>query len=109
MPARRIEYELGSGNVFDDLGLDNPEELLAKAKLASRIVDVIESRKLTQTAAAKILGVDQPKVSMICRGRLDDFSIERLMRFFNALGYDLRITVEKKSRRRPGRMIVDAA
>ena len=109
MPKRKIEYEVGSGNVFKDLGLKNPEELLAKAKLASRIIDVIEARKLTQTAAAKILGVDQPKVSLIHLGRLDDFSIERLMRFLNALGHDLRITVEGKARRRRGRMIVEAA
>jgi predicted XRE-type DNA-binding protein len=109
MPKRKIEYDVGSGNVFKDLGLDNPEELLAKAKLASRIVDVIDARKLTQAAAAKVLGVDQPKVSLIYRGRLDDFSIERLMRFLNALGHDLRITVEAKGRRRRGRMIVEAA
>jgi len=109
MRKRKIEYEVGSGNVFKDLGLKNPEELLAKVKLASRIIDVIESRKLTQVEAAKLLGVDQPKVSLIYRGRLDDFSIERLMRFLNALGHDLRITVEAKARRRRGRMIVEAA
>ncbi len=109
MRKRRIEYEVGSGNVFKDLGLKDSEELLAKAKLASRIIDVIEARKLTQVAAAKILAVDQPKVSLIYRGRLEDFSIERLMRFLTALGHDLRITVEAKTRRRRGRMIVDAA
>lgn len=109
MRKRKIEVEVGSGNVFKDLGLKNPEELLAKAKLASRIIDILESRKLTQIEAAKILGVDQPKVSLICRGRLDDFSIERLMRFLNALGHDLTITVEGRPRRRRGRMIVQAA
>jgi len=109
MRKKKIDYEVGSGNVFKDLGLKDSEELLAKAKLASRIIDVIEARKLTQVAAAKILGVDQPKVSLIYRGRLDDFSIERLMRFLNALGHDLRITVETKPRRRRGRMIVEAA
>jgi len=109
MGKRKIEVEVGSGNVFKDLGLKNPEELLAKAKLASRLIDVVESRKLTQTQAAKILGVDQPKVSLIYRGRLDDFSIERLMRFLTALGHDLRITVEAKARRRRGRLIVEAA
>lgn len=109
MRKRKIAYEVGSGNVFKDLGLKNPEELLAKAKLASRIIDVIEARKITQVAAAKILGVDQPKVSLIHRGRLDDFSIERLMRFLNALGHDLRIAVEAKARRRRGCMIVEAA
>jgi predicted XRE-type DNA-binding protein len=109
MPKRKIEFEIGSGNVFRDLGLKNPEELLAKAELASRIIGILDSRKLTQVKAARILGVDQPKVSMIYRGRLDDFSIERMMRFLNALGHDLRITVEAKTRRRRGRLIVEAA
>ena len=109
MRRRKIEVEIGSGNVFKDLGLKNPEELLAKAKLASRIIDVVESRKLTQVEAAKLLGVDQPKVSLIYRGRLDDFSIERLMRFLTALGHDLTITVDAKARRRRGRVIVEAA
>jgi len=109
MAKQRIGFEVGSGNVFRDLGLKNSEELLAKAKLASRIIDIIQEQKLTQVAAAKLLGVDQPKVSLIFRGQLDQFSIERLMRFVNALGHDLRITVEPAARRRRGRMIVVAA
>ena len=75
----------GSGNVFRDLGLKNPEELLAKTKLAARIVQIVEGRRLSQTQAAKVLGIDQPKVSQIYRGRLDDFSLERLMRLLTAL------------------------
>ena len=86
-----------------------PEARGTDGACPSRIIDVIEARKLTQVAAAKLLGVDQPKVSPIYRGRLDDFSIERLMRFLNALGHDLRITVEAKPRKRRGRMIVEAA
>lgn len=109
MAKRKIGFEVGSGNVFRDLGLKRPEELLAKAKLASRIIDIIQERRLTQVAAAKLLGVDQPKVSLIFGGQLDQFSIERLMRFVNALGHDLRITVEPTARRRRGRMIVVAA
>ena len=109
MAKRKIGFEVGSGNVFKDLGLRDSEELLAKAKLASRIIDIVQERKLTQAAAAKLLGVDQPKVSLIFRGQLDQFSIERLLRFVNALGHDLRITVEPKARRRRGRMIVEAA
>ena len=108
MEKGKIRAEVGSGNVFRDLGLKNSEELLAKARLASRIIDIIQERRLTQVAAAKLLGVDQPKVSLVFRGQLDQFSIERLMRFVNALGHDLRITVEPAARRRRGRMIVAA-
>jgi len=106
---RKGEVTLGSGNVFKDLGLKNPEELLAKAKLEARIVPILEERKVTQTQAAQLLGVDQPKVSLIYRGRLDDFSVERLMRFLTALHRDIRIVVGEKPRRGRGRMIVEAA
>jgi len=109
MAMKKGEVTLGSGNVFKDLGLKNPEELLAKAKLEARIVPILEERKVTQTQAAQLLGVDQPKVSLIYRGRLDDFSVERLMRFLTALHRDIRIVVGEKPRRGRGRMIVEAA
>ncbi len=109
MARKKIAVYESSGNVFRDLGLKNPDEFLAKAKLAARIVQIFEERKLNQTQAAKLLGVDQPKVSQIYRGRLDDFSIERLVRFLTALHRDVRIVVEDKRQRRPGRVIVEAA
>jgi predicted XRE-type DNA-binding protein len=109
MARKKVKAHVGSGNVFRDLGLKNPEDLLAKAKLAARIVQILEDRKLIQTQAAKLLGVDQPKVSQIYRGRLDEFSIERLMRFLTALHRDVRIVVEEKPRRRRGRVTVEAA
>ena len=108
MAKRDINVEIGSGNVFKDLGLRNPEERLAKAKLAARIVLILEERGLTQAAAAKLLGVDQPKVSLIYSGRLEDFSIERLMRLLNLLHRDVRIIVDSTPRRRRGKMIVGA-
>src|SRR3954453_21404902 len=85
--------EASIGNVFADLGLKNPEELLAKAELVQRISDIITERKLTQAGAAKVLGIDQPKVSALLRGRLDGFSIDRLFRFLNALGKDVEISI----------------
>src|SRR4051812_23906327 len=85
--------ETSCGNVFADLGLKNPEELLAKAELMQRISEIIAERKLTQARAAKLLGVDQPKVSALLRGKLDGFSLDRLFRFLNALGRDVEITV----------------
>jgi len=109
MAKRKIAVSVGSGNVFKDLGLKNAEELLAKAKLAARIVQILEERKLTQTQAANVLGIDQPKVSQVYRGRLDDFSIERLMRFLTALHRDVRIVIDEKPRRRRGKVTVEAA
>jgi predicted XRE-type DNA-binding protein len=103
-------YVEGSGNVYADLGVAYPQEARAKADLAHRIVDIIEERKLTQVQAGKVLGVDQPKVSALKRGRLTDFSVERLVGFLLLLGNDVRITVTPKPRssRRPPTLEVSA-
>ena len=94
--TEEIRVQVGSGNVFADLGLPNPEEMLVKAELASKIGEIIEARSLTQIDAAEILGIDQPKVSALIRGRLTGFSTERLFRFLNALGSDVEISVRPK-------------
>lgn len=98
--SKRIEVEEGSGNVFADIGLPNPEERLAKAGLAIRISEAIHSRRLTQTQAARVLKIDQPKISRLLRGQLSGFSTERLMHFLTLLGRDVEITVKPTSRSR---------
>src|SRR3546814_2939204 len=90
----------GSGNVFADLGFAEPEEELAKAQLASHIRQTIRRRRLTQVAAAALMGIDQPKVSALLNGRLANFSSDRLMRLLTALGLDVDITVKAKPRDR---------
>lgn len=101
----------GSGNVFADLGFAEPEEELAKAQLASHIRQIIKRRRLTQVAAASLMGIDQPKVSALLNGRLANFSSDRLMRLLTALGQDVEITIKTKPRNRAhGRIrVVDAA
>jgi len=107
MPKRERDFVISSGNVFADLGVPNPEEALAKAELASKIASLIRERKLTQAKAAKLLGIDQPKVSKLLRGYLAGFSLERLMRFLLLLGQDIRITVEAApSHRQQARVLV---
>jgi predicted XRE-type DNA-binding protein len=91
------EITIGSDNIFADLGLENAEEMLIKAKLARQIYVCITDRQLSQTEAAKILGIDQPKVSNLINGKLAAFSIERLFRFLNALDRDVEITIKAKS------------
>lgn len=92
----KIVYEKGTGNVFKDLGLDLPEDRLAKAKIASLIYNIIEKQKLTQKEAGTILGINQPKVSALRNGRLDGFSLERLFSFLKALDQDIEIIVHPK-------------
>jgi predicted XRE-type DNA-binding protein len=98
MPNR--DYVLSSGNVFADLGLPKPDDLLAKAELTAKIVREIQRRRVTQSAAAAILGIDQPKVSALKQGNLSGFSIERLMRFLVLLGRDVEIVVKETPRSR---------
>jgi len=94
------EFTLSSGNVFADLNLPQAGDLLVKAELAAKIIAEIQRRRLTQSQAAAILGIDQPKVSALKQGKLSAFSIERLMRFLLLLGRDIEITVKGKSKGR---------
>jgi predicted XRE-type DNA-binding protein len=93
----RKNFEIGSGNVFADLGRPRPSEALAKAELARKIGLIIERLGLTQAAAADILHVDQPKISALKRGRLAGFSLDRLVRFLVFLGSDVKIVVKPRA------------
>jgi predicted XRE-type DNA-binding protein len=107
--SKEAKVTPSSGNVFADLGLKNADELLAKAELAVRITMALKARKLTQLAAAEILGIDQPKVSKLVRGELYGFSSDQLFRFLNDLGQDVEITVRSAPRRRAkGKLTVRA-
>lgn len=87
------EITYGSSNVFADMGLPNPAQRLAKAKLASTINEFIQGRGLTQKQAAAIMGIDQPKVSKIIRGQLKEFSTEWLLSRILHLGLDVDIVI----------------
>jgi predicted XRE-type DNA-binding protein len=109
MSERMIITE-GSGNVFADLGLPNAEERKTKAELAYQISTIITERGLTQTQAGDILGIEQPHVSNLVRGRLSGFSVERLMSFLTVLDRDVEIIVRPKIGRQPrGTIIVTQA
>ncbi len=94
MAQNDIEIEVSSGNVFADLGFDNAREMLVKSRMAHVIAFKIEQQKLTQAQAAEILGIDQPKVSHLVRGKLDTFSIARLMRYVTLFGTDVDIVLK---------------
>ncbi|MEO8718050.1 MAG: helix-turn-helix transcriptional regulator [Burkholderiales bacterium] len=110
MSKRKIELERSSGNVFADLDLPDAQDRLAKAELAREIGALLTRKGLSQSDAARLLGVDQPKVSALLRGRLSGFSLERLIRFLNLLGQDVRIVVRPKSSTRgPATLVVSGA
>jgi len=93
-----ISVRESSGNVFEDLGVPESAEALAKAEIAARIAGIIERRGLTQAKAADVLGVSQADVSDLVRGKLKGFSTERLFRFLNALGQDVEIVILARHR-----------
>ena len=103
---RRIDHEPSSGNVFADIGLKNPDVVLAKAEIARQVNRAIVEKGLTQSAAAAILGIDQPRVSALAKGRLSLFSLEKLMGFSSKLGSQVEIRIGPSARRNPVRLRV---
>ena len=97
--TKSLEMESSSGNVFADLGLPDASEHWIKAGLVVKIDRTIRQRRLTQTAAAELMGIDQPKVSAMLAGQFRGYSVERIMRFLVALGHDVEIVVKP---RKPG-------
>ena len=104
MPKRKNKAEVvpSSGNVFTDLGVNNAEEKQTKVRLAVAINQIIQGRKLSQTAAARRLDVNQPKVSALSNYQLAGFSVERLMDFLTALDRDVDIVIRRTSRSQKG-------
>jgi predicted XRE-type DNA-binding protein len=88
------QYEIGSRNVFKDLGLPNAEEHLVKAQLVYKIDTILKKRRLKQIEAAALFGVRQPDISKMLRGDFRQFSVERLLRFLVALDQDVQILVK---------------
>jgi len=108
----KIRIRKGSGNVFADLGLPNAREKHTKVRLAVAINHILAARHLSQTRAARQLGINQPKISALSRYRLDGFSVERLMHFLARLGCDIEIIIRQRPSSRskkPSRILVSAA
>jgi predicted XRE-type DNA-binding protein len=89
-----VEFEIGSGNVFADLGLPDAEKLKIKSGLVFEIANAIRRLQLTQEQAARRMGIAQPKVSGLLRGDFANFSERKLMDCLTRLGYDIEITVK---------------
>jgi predicted XRE-type DNA-binding protein len=110
MTKRKIKVYEGSGNVFEDLGLPNPEERLLKAGIVSELHRLIKQRGLTQVKAAKLIGIHQPDLSLLLRGDFDDYSVERLMKILTAFEQDIEIVMKPNRRAgRPGRITFKSA
>ncbi len=106
----KIGIERGSGNVFADLGRPEAEEHYVKAQLVFRMQQIMKAEKLSQSRAADIMGIKQPDVSNLIRGRFRGYSIERILGFLRSLDQDIEIVVRPKSRdRQSARITLRAA
>jgi len=97
--SEEMKAKYTAGSAFHALGLPDADDLVVKADLVARIEAIVRERGLTQVRAAALLGMDQPKVSALLRGRLDRFSIERLDRALRDLGQDVQLTVTSSAKR----------
>ncbi len=104
------KIEKGSMNVYADLGIADAEEMLVKAQLAAKIGEIIKLRKLTQTQASSLLGMPQPKLSNMLRGRFRGISEAKMLECLTLLGRDVQIVVKTASRsRKTGQLSVHFA
>ena len=105
-----IPVEEGSGNVYADLGYPDSDSMLIKAQLAAKIAEIIQRRGLTQTQTAKILGLTQPRVSALLKGRFRGISEHRLLECLTRLGRDIHIEIKPTPRSRSnGRLTLSVA
>ncbi len=100
--------ERGSDNIFADLGFPDAEAHLVKADLVGRIDDIVRGRGITQTEAARLMGLSQPDVSRLLRGDFREYSLERLFRLLNALGRDIDIIVRPPRSAEGGKLRIAA-
>jgi predicted XRE-type DNA-binding protein len=93
-----IKAQESTGNIFADIGLDDAEKMEVKARLAFKISEIIKHRHLTQTQAAEVLGMPQPKLSGMLRGQFRGISETKMLECLNRLGRDVQIVVKKARR-----------
>lgn len=106
----KIEAFEGSGNVFADLGLPDAEQQLLKSNIVAELQRLIKAQSLTQVAAAKLLGIHQPDLSLLLRGDFDDYSAERLMKMLTVFEQDIEIVMRPhKKAGKPGRITFKTA
>jgi predicted XRE-type DNA-binding protein len=103
------EIEIGSGNIFADLGLDNADELSIRACLGVQVMKILRERHYSQKEAAEILGVKQPEISALMRAKFSRFSQERLIGFLNKLNQKVTIQVSHHHEGEPYQQVIFAS
>lgn len=96
--TRKTKIEVGSGNIFADLGLPDAKTHFLKAQIVSEIYRLAHKRKLTQAQAGVCMGISQPEVSRLFKGNFREYSIDRLMGFLTAFDRDVEIVVRPRKK-----------
>ena len=109
MARKKIEFEVGAGNVFADLGLEDAEELYTRAALGVQVMKILNDRGYSQKESADVLGLKQPEVSAIMRAKFSRFSQERLMGFLNKLNQKVTIQISRRRRGEPYQQVTIAS
>ena len=107
-PKKNAEFEMGSGNIFADLGLDDADELYTRAALGVQVMKILKERDFSQKEAAKYLGIKQPEVSAIMCAKFSRFSQERLIGFLNKLNQKVTIQVSLHHKGEPYQQVTFA-
>lgn len=105
--GEKFKVERSSGNIFYDLGFENHEELFVRSQLACAIALIVQKRKMKQVDVAKLLGLTQGRVSELVNGKLDKFSLDRLISILNALDQRVRIVVEGIGRSKSKKCLIE--
>jgi predicted XRE-type DNA-binding protein len=105
----KIEFEIGSSNIFADLGLNEPDELYTRAALGVQVMKILKERSYSQKQAAEFLGIKQPEISAIMCAKFRRFSQERLIGFLNKLNQKVTIEVSRDRKGEPYQRVTFAA
>jgi predicted XRE-type DNA-binding protein len=97
--ARKVKVDVGSGNIFADLGLPDADTHFLKAQIVSEIYRLTDKRKLTQAQTGKLMGITQPEVSRMFKGQFREYSVDRLMGFLTSFDRDVEIVVRPHKKR----------
>ena len=103
-----IEFEVGSGNVFKDLGLQDADQLLARAQIGFHVYKILEGKQLKQREIAGVLGIAQPDVSHLMNGHFSRFTTDKLLDFLKRLGRKVTIEVSRHHKGEPYQQVTFA-
>jgi predicted XRE-type DNA-binding protein len=105
---QEIEYEESSGNIFADLGLEDAEELFARAQIGFFVFRILEDKKLKQREIARLLGIAQPDVSHLMNGHFSRFTTDKLLDFLKRLDQKVIIQISPHREDEPYQQVIFA-